>query len=66
MNKSQDEIILAWLSRSICGYLSRDSRDFEFCGFCEKNSVALRQAFEYGKDGRLPLSLAEVLMRGSQ
>ena len=58
-NHQLDEAILKWIAAQTCDY--HESQFSPDCGFCRKAFKAVTDAFQYGRDGSLPLYLAEKL-----
>lgn len=61
----QDEVVLQHIAAKLCEHHEIATEGLEEgCGFCAKNYRIVQEVWDYGKEGRIPLSIAELLMSG--
>ena len=60
--KNQDKVVLQHIAAQTCDY-HKDGFDND-CGFCSNALKAILDAFEYGKSGTLPFSVAVKVLNG--
>ena len=57
--EKQDNAVLRHIAAKLCDYHKDIDVD---CGYCQKAMAVVADAFLYGKNGRLPLTVAELLL----
>lgn len=59
---NQDKVILNWITQEVCNQIVAVEPTSTISSYSIHNAIV--QAYEYGKDSRIPLELAAKIMQG--